>query len=140
SLVYSTVFLIFGVLILRLFCKSQWLFLTGTALLVFWPSGIMHSIRVGNEPMYYMLSVIGLYFLMQWIAGKQEKHFYLAVLFIALTVATKLSGLIWIAILLCFFLMPLLKKQHTTTYLKKTLFLISILGLALSFSLGCNVI
>lgn len=139
SLAYFTVFLIFGVLIFQRVCKSQWLFLTCTALLVFWPSAIIHSIRIGNDVMYYMLSVIGLYFLIQWIAKKQEKHFYLAALFVALTVATKLSGLIWIAILVCFFLLHMLKKQHSAACLKQTLFLISVLGCALFFGLDRNV-
>jgi hypothetical protein len=171
SLLYSTVFLMFGVLLLQRICKREWLFFTATALLVFWPSGIIHSIRVGNDPMYYMVSVIGLYFLMQWIIGKQSKHFYIAALFVALTIATKLNGLLVLGIFVCFFLLHMvsdrraigrngqlkkahenecdisnlhqgrwldLKQQHTAAYLKKTLFLISVVVLACSFSLFRN--
>src|SRR5260370_34158522 len=77
---------------------------------------------------------------MQWIGRKQEKHFYAAALFAALAIVTKVSGLIWLGILAWFFLLSLLKKQHPAAYLKKTLFLISVLGLALCFSLGRNII
>src|SRR4051794_35382636 len=65
SLVFFTVCLIFGVLLFQRVCKTKWLFFTSTALLVFWPSGIIDSVRVSNDPMYDMVSVIAMYFLMR---------------------------------------------------------------------------
>ncbi len=98
SLVYFTVFLIVGILILRMLCQKKWVLFMCTALLVSWPSGVIHAIRINNDIPYYMLSTIGVYFLLRWLAGKESKHFYLATLFVALTITTKLDGLILVGL------------------------------------------
>ena len=113
SLVYFTVFLIVGVLILRMLCQKKLVLLTCTALLVFWPSGIIHAIRIGNDVMYYMLSMIALYFLLRWLIVKESKHFYLAALFVALTITTKLNGLILVGLFGCVCLLLLGRKVRT---------------------------
>ncbi len=101
SFAYFTVFIIFGVLILRMLCQKKWMLLTGTALLAFWPSGIIHAVRIGNDVPYYTLSVIGVYFLLRWLVDKESKHFYLGTLFMALMIITKSNGLILVVIFVC---------------------------------------
>jgi hypothetical protein len=110
SLAYFTVFLIFGVLILRMLCQKKWMLFTGTALLAFWPSGIIHAVRIGNDVPYYTLSVIGVYFLLRWLVDKESKHFYLGTLFMELMIITKSNGLILVVIFVCICLLLLFRK------------------------------
>jgi hypothetical protein len=165
SLVYFTVFLIVGVLILRILCQNKWMLLTGTALLVAWPSGVIHAIRINNDVPYYTLSAVGVYFLLRWLTDKESKYFYLATLFVALTITSKLDGLILVGLFVCVGLLLLfrkvrtaissgqlsngtarpfaithalyssLKNQQIAGYRRKTLFFICIILLALYISL-----
>jgi hypothetical protein len=165
SLAYFTVFLIVGVLILRMLCQNKWMLLTGTALLISWPSGVIHAIRINNDIPYYMLSAISVYFLLRWLADKESKYFYLATLFVALTITTKLDGLILVGLVICGGLLLLfrqvrtaissgqlnngtdrpfaithllhlyLKKPEIADYRRKTLFFTGIIILALYISL-----
>jgi len=135
SLIYSAFFLIFGTLTLRILFKRKLTFLTSAALLAFWPSGIIHSIRIGNDPLFYMVFVISIYFLMRWLVDKQNKHFYLASLFAALTIATKLNGVLVLGIVGIFFVSTWLKTKQKRRYLIKAVFLISVVLLASYFSL-----
>ena len=138
SLLYSTVFLIFGALTLQLVCKRKWQFLTSVALLATWPSGIIHAIRIGNDDMYCMVCVIAAYFLMRWLIDKQNRHFYLAALFTALTIATKISGTLMIALFAICFVATWLKSKQKRSYILKIVFFISVLLLASYFSLWRN--
>jgi hypothetical protein len=113
SLVYFTIFLIVGVLILRMLCQNKWMLLTGTALLVFWPSGVIHAIRINNDLPYYTLSAIGVYLLLRWLADKESNYFYLATFFVALTITTKLDGLILVGLFVCVGLLLLFRKVRT---------------------------
>jgi hypothetical protein len=165
SLVYFTVFLIVGVLILRLLCLKTWMLSTYTALLISWPSGIIHSIRIGNDVPYYTPSVIAVYFLLRWLMDKKSKYFYLTALFVALTITTKLDGLILVGLVVCVCLLLLcrkaitmvsngqlkncierpfsithvlhlyIRKPQTVEYIRKILFFIIIITLALYISL-----
>jgi hypothetical protein len=165
SLAYFTVFLIFGVLIFRMLFQKKWMLFTGTALLTFWPSGIIHAVRIGNDVPYYTLLVIGVYFLLRWLVDKESKHFHLAALFMAVTIITKSNGLILSALFICICLLLLfmkvrkavssgqlntgtdrplpitqllhfyLNKPHIAEYERKTLFFIIIIILALYISL-----
>jgi hypothetical protein len=165
SLVYFTVFLIVGVLILRILCHNKWMLLTGTALLVAWPSGVIHAIRINNDIPYYTFSAITVYFLLRWLTDKKSNYFYLATLFLALTITTKLDGLILVGLVICVGLFLLfrqvraaissgqlsngtarpfaitrvlyssLQKSQIADYKRKTLFFIGIILLALFISL-----
>ena len=165
SFVYFTVFLIFGVLILRMLCQKKWMLLICTALLAFWPAGVIHAVRIGNDVPYYTLSVIGIYFLLRWLVDKKGKYFYLAALFVALTITTKLNGLILVSLFVCVCLLQLFRKVRTAVsngklknfsakpftithvlqfiglylktpeYVRKALFFIIIIALALYISL-----
>ena len=138
SLFYSTIFLIFGVLLLRILFKKYLLFFSSSALFVFWPSGIIHSIRIGNDPMYYMLFIVAFYFLIRWVREKQHLHFYLASLFTALTVATKINGVILLGIFGVVFTYSYLKTKQKRNYLLKLVFFVNIVLFASYFSLFRN--
>ena len=54
-----------------------------------------------------------MYFLLRWLADKESKYFYLATLFVALTITTKLDGLILVGLVVCVGLLLLFRKVRT---------------------------
>ncbi len=62
SLVFFAFFWLFGILILKRTVPHKYLYYLSILILVFWPSGFIHSIRVGNDVMLYSLFTAGLYF------------------------------------------------------------------------------
>lgn len=95
SLFYSMGFVLFGLLILnelfRLYdtdeeaeqistkkiyapIKNEWAFWITGALFVFWPSSIIHSVRIGNDPMLYFLFSASLYYIFQWYQSDRKKR------------------------------------------------------------------
>ncbi len=149
SLTYSTISLIFGVLLLKLLFNRKLLFYSSAMLFLLWPSGIIHSIRISNDPMYYMMSIISLYFLIKWIYSTSPKYFYSLAIFIALTIAVKLNGMVLLGItslaLIYKYCHSLLRSDPqgsptaTDTYLKQGLFLLAIVLLSFFLSYSRNI-
>ena len=52
--------------------------LLASALLVFWPSGFLHSVRIGNDGLSYLFQALTLLFLLNWIQTKDEKWIWRA--------------------------------------------------------------
>lgn len=72
--------------------------LVAFAIICFWPSGFIHASRIGNDALYYCLTIISLYFTLRWWNEKQNHLAYWAAFFIACTIMTKSNGLISIAV------------------------------------------
>jgi hypothetical protein len=63
-----------------------------SALIVFWPTSVMHSVRVGNDDMAYLWFGASLYFGSRWwLRGREgsRRDFYVAAAIAALGVVTK---------------------------------------------------
>ncbi|WP_053982053.1 hypothetical protein [Marinagarivorans algicola] len=69
-------------------------------LLSFWPAGIIHSVRIGNDLPLYALSILSFYFTLKWWRSKQTIYIFWASFWMFLAVLTKSNGLILTAILL----------------------------------------
>jgi hypothetical protein len=78
-------------------CK---LALLAVALLAFWPSGVIHAPRLGNDVAFYMLAAAAFYFTVSWWlnSARRVSHLYWAVAFSALAFITKSNGVILIGI------------------------------------------
>jgi hypothetical protein len=68
-----------------------------SAMLVFWPSGIIHSVRIGNDLLLYPLYALGLFFLTRWHDARQLHDLYLATAFACLALVTKVTGAVLLA-------------------------------------------
>ena len=68
-----TTFLITGILILRRFLTGKWFFF-GVALLIFWPAGVLHSVRITNDVLYYLFSGFVIFFLQKWYGQHLENR------------------------------------------------------------------
>jgi hypothetical protein len=73
-----------------------------TALLVFWPSSIINSVRVHNDALASPLLLAATYFIAKWDERGHERDFYVALLVCALSLQTKATGYTVAATLLCF--------------------------------------
>jgi hypothetical protein len=68
------------------------------ALVTFWPSVVMHSPRIGNDPLLYFLFVAGLYYIFSFYISPSAKCFLKGAIFTALAVAAKANGAILVAL------------------------------------------
>jgi hypothetical protein len=68
-------------------------------LLCLWPSGIAHSVRVGNDDLFYMWFGAFLFFVTRWWLDGRRRDFNLAAGSAALTLFTKSNGLVAFAVL-----------------------------------------
>lgn len=67
SIAYVIIFLIFGVKILSLsFEKNTFWYYLAASLLLFWPSGIIHSVRITNDSLFWAFFGGFIYFLLKW--------------------------------------------------------------------------
>ncbi len=62
------------------------------ALIVFWPSSIIHSVRVHNDALASLLMLAAVYFIAQWDRQGRTRDFFAALAASALALLTKSSG------------------------------------------------
>lgn len=63
-----------------------------TALLVFWPSSVIHSVRVHNDALASPLLLAATCFIARWDGQGRERDFYIALAMCALSLFTKSTG------------------------------------------------
>lgn len=81
------------------------------AALIFWPAGIIHSIRIGNDLLLYLFGMIAFYFLVLWWNKGSKSYFLAAGLFSALSVTVKSNGFIMVALLMSYWFIKLLVQK-----------------------------
>jgi len=140
SLFYFFTFLIFGALILKRLISKSSLFYLSIFLLVFWPSGFIHSIRIGNDVLFCTLFTAGLFYLYRWRETKEWKYLYMASLFASLDFMTKTNGLILIMVLFILLLIEYFKYKDKIVFLKKASMVLGMLILAFVLSTYDNYI
>lgn len=97
SLILNFGFLFFGIKLLRLYIPpglGERYFNIAAALLIFWPSGIIHSVRIGNDSLLYFFMAAGIYFIAKWLADGEKNNIWFAVLFVFFCLITKNNGLL----------------------------------------------
>lgn len=133
SLLLSFLFLVFSVKTAKIIIINDKLMMVAASLVAFWPSGIIHSIRIGNDSLYYAFYAIGFYFVIKWYKRENKKDFYLASVFSVLSLLAKSSGLILVSIFIISLIYKFIKSDERKKILKKILIFLLILtaGLAL---------
>lgn len=97
SLIFSMIFLIFGMLAIREYfggAKNS----IALAFFIFWPSTILHSVRIGNDGLFYALIAIATYYLFSWYqrgGWEDRKYLLVSCLFTALATITKANGIMF---------------------------------------------
>ena len=95
-------FIVFSLLILRSAIERSATMRLAAALVVFWPSSIINSVRVHNDALASVLMVASMYFISQWDRQGRQRDFYAAVATSALALLTKSTGYAVAATLLAF--------------------------------------
>lgn len=94
ALFFWTCFLISGLACLRqAFKQHQTLLLLVSLSLALWPSGIIHSIRIGNDLPLYAFYSLSFYYILRWWGSRQSKWLFWASLWMAASLMTKSNGL-----------------------------------------------
>jgi hypothetical protein len=71
-----------------------------TAALATWPSGVIHSIRIGNELALYASAAVATWFMFRWWRGKRRRHLLAMALWVAVALLCKATaGLLFVAAL-----------------------------------------
>ena len=115
--------------------KREFLLVFCSTIFLFWPSNILHSIRIGNDILLYLFSSIALYYIVRFDSSKGKIDFLLSILFSVLAMLTKTSGIILFALIGIIILVQLKNKVlENKTILKKLLILCLSFLLILPFS------
>jgi len=67
--------------------------LVATAALALWPSGIIHGLRIGNDPALYAAAAVATWFMFRWWRGGRRRHLLGMALSIAAALLCKGSAL-----------------------------------------------
>ncbi|SMC08561.1 hypothetical protein [Nitratiruptor tergarcus] len=134
SLLFFTIFIIFSIRSLQLVIKKEFLLSLSSLLLIFWPSGIIHSIRIGNDVLTYALTAIGFYYTLLWWQHKRDIK--PALLFSALALITKASGIILFIIIGVLIIIEALKQKNKKYFIKMAAlaFLFFLVGFVINFA------
>ncbi|MEQ8188902.1 MAG: phospholipid carrier-dependent glycosyltransferase, partial [Candidatus Eremiobacterota bacterium] len=122
TLIYFQIFLIFGIFIfkkIKFFSEeSQDLYYLAVSLMVFWPSGIIHSVRITNDIMYYMFYTAGLYFLIKWYDEEKYRFLYGSAICTFLGILTKFNCVFMGSIIGISIIYKLMKEKDKKKYVK----------------------
>ena len=118
----------------------QLLFLVIGGMFVFWPSSIVHSVRIGNDPLLYFLYTASLYYIIQWSRSDEKKQLLIASLLTAATIITKANGEILIAVIGVIGLYKMIKTQEWKKYFQLAVAPGLILLVALAITVGPGLI
>lgn len=145
SLLYYIGFLVFSVLTLKFYFKQNYKLFLASLSILFWPAGILHSIRIGNDPILYFLFSACIYFVHSWWykldLNKEKtsnKSLYLSMFFASLAVITKSNGLILYPVLALIIFANLIKNKNFKKFLQIGLIGFLILFPALLLNFGRN--
>jgi hypothetical protein len=88
------VFIISWIVKVILGIKDQFRLFLVFGLFSFWPSGIIHSTRITNDVLFYLLYSATLLLLIFWLQSRRKKYFWLSTLFVSLCFLVKTSAIL----------------------------------------------
>jgi len=97
---------------------KKYFLLVGFSLLALWPSGIIHSVRVGNDSLFYLLFALAFNSIIKWEIGQSDRHLTLFSLWATLSLITKTNGLILFGISGVLILLRFLRSRDKKKWIK----------------------
>lgn len=97
ALTCSAAFLLFAALTVREFAGDGWRAWILTAAVAFWPAGIIHAVRLGNDPLLHAFWAGSLYFAVRWWRSDAAPDLLRAAILAALALTAKVNGIIAVA-------------------------------------------
>jgi hypothetical protein len=92
--------------------RSRWRTLLATAGLAFWPSSIIHSIRIGNDAALYATAAISTWLMFRWWRSGRRLHLVGMALAIAAALLSKSSAAALVAAAGALLVLRLLRKRR----------------------------
>jgi len=92
--------------------RSKWRTLLATAGLAFWPSSIIHSVRVGNDAALYATAAISTWFMYRWWRSGRRLHLVGMALAVAAALLSKSSAAALVVAAGALLVLRLLRKRH----------------------------
>jgi hypothetical protein len=103
---------------MRALFNTYGLFWVICALFVFWPSAVIHSVRIGNDPLEYFLFTASLFYICCWYSDDKKRDLIIASLVAAAAIVTKANGEILIVVLGIVGLYKMIKSKQYANYSK----------------------
>jgi len=100
NLILFMFMMIFGLVLLKKNLKNKLSFLSAGLILVFWPSGIIHSIRISNDILYYFFYILGLLFINIWFRSKKNQFLIWGIIIALLGLLTKVNTIALLCLIL----------------------------------------
>lgn len=139
SLFLNTIFLIYSILILKIFIKNKNLLLLFSSLMIFFPSLIIHSIRIGNDSLFYLFHIMAIYYFLKWVINNENKKFiYLALVSALFAIFVKSNGILTFGIIGLSYLFFIIKHKLFMTHIKITILSVISFILVLALNLEVN--
>lgn len=138
SLLFFLIFLFFGIKTISTLNIERNTTRIAALLIAFWPSGIIHSVRIGNDALLYLFYAIGFYFLIKWVQEENKKWFYLSLLFSVLSMLTKSNGFMLTFVISTVFIYKWItnrKQNNGFSYIKNSLIFVVVLLIGSSMAL-----
>lgn len=115
------------------------------ALFVFWPVSIIHSVRIGNDPLLYALFTWSLYHLVVWFSEHRDslvgkRSLIKASVLAGLTILAKANGVLLVAVAGLLFINKMVAEREIFSYLKLSRWPMLAVGLALAITFAPGVI
>lgn len=106
------------------------------ALFAFWPVAIIHSVRIGNDPMLYFLFTASLYYIVRWYRHDKKRDLMIASIVGAAAILTKANGEILVAVLGVIGLYKMISTKQWATYFKMAIVPCVVMLLAVAITVG----
>jgi hypothetical protein len=129
-------FLVFALLIFRSCFATPAPLWLATALVVFWPSSIINSVRVHNDALASPLMLAAIYYIAQWDRHGRARDFGAALTTAALALLTKSTGYAPAALLVLFTLLRLRSSGWHRSDLGRGIGAIFVLAVAGTLAVG----
>jgi hypothetical protein len=136
SLLLFSGFVVFSLLILRSCNARPTTLRLAAALVVFWPSSIINSVRVHNDALASLLMVAAMYFIAQWDGHGRPRDFYAALAASALALLTKSTGYAVAATLAFFAVLHLRSTRPRRESIRQGVTAILVLAAAAALAIG----
>ena len=141
SLFLFVLFQIVGVLIINFLLQEFWPRGIASVLFLFWPSGLINSVRVGNDDLFYLLQASSLFLLLLWMRKRRAFYLYESAIVAGLSILTKFNGAITLAMLGGVAILNVWKREEAireglkhalSVFIIGSLFLLILLGIQTS--------
>ena len=130
SMLYMLGFVFFSFRIFTLFSSNKNHVFIATLLTMLFPTVIIHSVRVGNDPLFYFLFAGGLFYTLRWWLKRRDRDFALAIIISSLSMLTKFNGILLVFLIAILFVIVYKKSLFKMIRKHFKIILIPVLAIA----------